>query len=162
MNDKLAKAFNDQIQMEFHSAYLYLSMANYFEPLVFKGMAKWMRTQFHEEQEHAAKFMAFLHDRGTRVELQAIPAPQLDWSGPLDVFEQSHEHEQKVTASIHRLVEMALSEKDYASNAFLQWFVSEQVEEEATVAEIVDKLRKVGDNVAAQCMIDAQLGSRGA
>jgi ferritin len=162
MNGKIEQAFNDQINAEYFSAYLYLSMANHFANVNLEGMSHWMRLQWGEEQQHALKFVDFVHDRGGTVKLTAIEGPDTEWDSPLAVFEQVLEHEQKVTGLINDLVDLAVAESDHAANAFLQWFVSEQVEEEATAQGIVDKLKIISDSGAALLMLDAQLGARAA
>jgi ferritin len=138
---KIQNAFNKQINAETYSSYMYWSMSAYFESLNLRGFANWMRAQAQEEMLHAAKFYDFVVDRGGRVLLSAIEAPPTEWSSPQAAFEAVLEHEQKVTGLIHGLVELAAEEKDHASGGFLQWFVNEQVEEEANAAEIVQKLR---------------------
>jgi ferritin len=153
-------ALNDQINAELFSSYLYLSMAAHFESKSLPGMANWMRIQAQEELTHAMKFYDFINDRGGRVILAAVEAPQTEWDGPLSVFEGALEHERKVTGLIHDLVELAVGEKDRATEAFLQWFVNEQVEEEATAETIVDQLKLIGDNGVALFMLDGQLGQR--
>lgn len=159
-NPKIQNAFNRQLNAELFSAYLYLSMSAYLEPQNLKGIARWMRIQAQEELLHAMKFFTFINERGGKVILAQIEAPRTEWSGPLDAFEDTCRHEAKVTGLINDLVDLSLSEKDHAANAFLQWFVTEQVEEEATAQEIRDKLRLVGDNPVAWYMIDQELGQR--
>lgn len=160
MDRKIQDAFNEQLNAELYAAYLYLSMSAYFESQNFKGIAHWMRTQAQEELLHAMKFFDFLNERGARVLLAKVKEPKTEWSSPLDAFEDTCEHESKVTSLIHGLVELSLSEKDHAANTFLQWFVTEQVEEEATAQEIRDKLKFVKDNAVALFMIDQELGQR--
>ena len=160
MDQKIQDAFNGQLNAELYSSYLYLSMAAYFESQGLKGMANWMRIQAQEENLHAMKFFDFINERGSRVSLTQINAPKTEWSSPLDVFEDTCTHESKVTGMINELVDLALSDKDHAANAFLQWFVTEQVEEEATAQEIRDKLKLVSDNPVAVFMMDRELGQR--
>ena len=160
MKSKIEGAFNEQFNAEFFSSYLYLSMAAYFESQNLKGMAQWMRMQVQEENLHAMKFFDFINERGGKVTLTRIEAPKTEWSSPLQVFEETCAHESKVTGLINDLVDLAISERDHAANAFLQWFVTEQVEEEATVQEIRDKLKLVSDNPVAMFMIDQELGQR--
>ncbi|UCE58714.1 MAG: ferritin, partial [Phycisphaerales bacterium] len=140
LNSRIESAFNEQLNAELFASYLYLSMAAYFESQNLKGMASWMRMQSIEEHFHAMKFFDFLNECGDRVRLTKITGPQKEWESPLAVFEEACEHESKVTGLIHNLVDLSLAEKDHAANAFLQWFVTEQVEEEASVQEIRDKL----------------------
>lgn len=155
-------AMNAQITHEMHSAYLYLSMSAYFESMELPGFASWMRVQFHEEQEHALKFFDFLHDRGGKVELQAIPAVQVNFTSPQQVFELTLEHEQKVTSLIHSLYKLAVAEDDAASQIFLLWFVSEQVEEEKNATHILEVLKKIGASAGGLYQLDHQVGKRGA
>lgn len=156
----MEKAINDQIQKELYSAYVYLSMAAYFETNNLTGAASWMRLQHQEEQVHAMKFFDFINDRGGRVVLQAIQQPPTDFASPLAVFEAALAHEQKVSKSIHDLYALAVKENDYPTQAMLQWFINEQVEEEKNASAIVAQLRMIGDSPAALFMIDQQLGAR--
>jgi ferritin len=155
-------ALNEQINKEFFSSYLYLSMAAYFEDKNLTGFAHWMRLQADEEREHAMKFYNFILDRGGRVQLRAIDAPATEWKSNLEVVEQVAEHEGKVTASIHDLYELARQEKDYPAQVMLQWFISEQVEEEKNAAELVAKLRLIEERGTAVLMLDHRLSKRGA
>jgi ferritin len=157
----LQDAINDQINKELYSSYLYLSMAAYFECHNLLGFAKWMQVQEGEERGHAMKLYQFLVDRGGRVLLKAIAAPELDWKTSLEVFKQVAEHEAKVTASINSLYEVALEEKDYAAQMALQWFITEQVEEEKNAAEIVQQLELIDARGTAVLMLDHRLGKRG-
>jgi ferritin len=152
---------NDQIKNELYSAYLYLSMSAYFEGANLPGCAHWMRVQSQEEVSHAMKFFEFVFDRGGRVMLQAIDQPPVDFKSPLDIFQQSLQHEQKVTAMINHIYEVAVKENDYATQTFVQWFITEQVEEEKNATQIVDQLKAVGDQPAALFMLDGHLGKRG-
>jgi len=161
LSTKLQDAMNEQINKELYSAYLYLGMSAYFEANNLPGMAKWMRTQFGEEQEHALKFFDFIVDRGGRVELKAIDQPETEFKSPLAVWEATLEHERKVTGLIHSLYEVALAEKDYAAQVMLHWFIDEQVEEEKNVTGIVDTLKMIGEKGQALVMLDRQLGERG-
>jgi len=158
----MLSTFNDQINAELFSSYLYLSMSTWLESEGLKGSAHWMRMQAQEEMTHVMKFVDFVHERDGRVLLTAIQSPETTWKSPLEAFEQVCRHEAEVTASINKLVDQSLSESDHAANAFLQWFVTEQVEEEATAREIRDKLRLAGDNGAVLYMIDQELGARSA
>jgi ferritin len=153
-------AMNEQVNKEFFSSYLYLSMAAYFENKNLTGFAHWMRLQADEEREHAMKFYNFIIDAGGRVELKQIDAPETDWKSNLQVAEQVAEHEAKVTASIHNLYEVALKEKDYAAQVMLQWFISEQVEEEKNAAELVAKLKLIEERGTAVLMLDHRLAKR--
>ncbi|RME88901.1 MAG: ferritin [Anaerolineae bacterium] len=160
LSKTLEKALNDQIQRELASAYLYLSMVAYFEEQNLPGFARWMRVQFHEEQFHAFKIFDFVLERGGTVTLQAIEAPPSDFQSPVDVFERTLAHEQKVTAYINDLYALAVKENDYASQVFLQWFIDEQVEEEKNAADILANLRMIEGSPQALFMLDRELGTR--
>ena len=160
LKPKVQDALNSQLNAETFSSYLYLSMAAWFESKNFSGMANWMRIQAQEEMTHAMKFYNFINDRDGRILLAAIAQPRTDWNSPLDAFEDALQHERKVTGLINGLVKLSLEESDYAANAFLQWFVNEQVEEEANAVSIIEKLRLVGDNGVALFMLDNELGTR--
>jgi ferritin len=153
-------AMNEQINKELFSAYLYLSMAAYFEDKNLSGFANWMRVQAEEERQHAMKFFDFIQERGGRVLLKGIDAPKTDWSSSLEVAQEVAEHEAKVTASINSLYELALQEKDYPGQVMLQWFISEQVEEEKHAGEIVAALKLIEDRGTAVLMLDHQLAKR--
>ena len=153
-------AMNEQIKNEFFSAYQYLSMAAYCESVNLPGFARWMRAQSQEETEHAMKFYDFILDRNGRVILQGIEEPVVEFGSPLDVFERALEHEKKVTAMINDLYGLALRENDYASQTFLQWFVTEQVEEEKNAGDVVETLRMIGDGREALFLLDRELGQR--
>mgnify|MGYP001066703062 CR=1 FL=1 len=155
-------AINEQVKDELYSAYLYLAMDAYFESMSLPGFAAWMRAQSQEEVAHAMKLFDFINERGGRVELQAIEQPPVDFDSPRDVFEATYEHEQKVTALIHDLYEVALEENDYAAQVMLHWFIDEQVEEEAGVSQILDTLERIGDSEQGLIMLDRELGQRGA
>jgi ferritin len=154
-------AINDQINKELYSSYLYLSMAAYFENRNLPGFAHWMHIQEGEEREHAMKFYEFMTDRGAQVLLAAIAAPDSDWKTPLDLFKQVAHHEAAVTASINALYELALKEKDYPAQVMLQWFITEQVEEEKNAGEIVQQLELIEARGTAVLMLDHRLGKRG-
>ncbi len=155
-------AINKQIRDELYSAYLYLSMAAYFEDTSLPGFASWMRMQSQEEVSHAMKLFDFVNERGGRVTLHAIDQPPLEFESPQAVFEATYEHEQKVTGLIHDLYELALEEKDYPAQVMLHWFIDEQVEEEDGVSAILDVLERVGDKGQGLLMLDRELGQRGA
>jgi ferritin len=154
-------AMNEQVNNEFYSAYQYLAMAAYCESVNLPGFAQWMRTQSQEETEHAMKFYDFILDRNGRVVLQAIEGPVIEFGSPLEVFEQALEQEQKVTAMINDLYGLAVKESDYASQAFLQWFVTEQVEEEKNAGDVAETLKMVGDKSEMLFLLDRELGQRG-
>lgn len=159
MDNEMIKALNTQVNKELYSAYLYLGMAAYFEDVNLKGFAAWMHLQAQEEVSHAMKIYNFILDRGDKVKLLAIDEPPQAWKSPLEIFQASYEHEQKVTRMIHDLVVLATKLNDYATQNFLQWFVAEQVEEEASVLEIVEKLKLSGD-ASGLLFLDAELGKR--
>lgn len=160
MSNKLAKAYNDQIALEFSSSHAYLQLAAYFADRSLSGFEAWMRGQAAEEREHALKFFDFVLDRGNGVELGAIDAPGAPPTSALKAFEIALSHEQRVTASIAALLELAQSEGDGASYPILQWFMTEQVEEESSVGEIVDQLRFADGNAAAVLMLDREYATR--
>lgn len=157
---KIEKALNDQINAEIHSFYVYLAMAAWLEHQDWTGMAKWMKSQAREEMSHAMKFFEYLNDRNGKVVLTAIAAPKVEWATALAVFEAALAHERMITGRIDALVELATAEKDHGTAAFLQWFVTEQVEEEATLEPVVGKLAMAGDNVAALMSMDRYLAMR--
>jgi ferritin len=160
LSSKLEKVLNDQINLELSSAYAYLGMAAYFETTPFTGFGKWMQLQSKEEQGHADRFFKYIVERGGKVTLGAISQPKCDYKSPLDVFKASLGHEQKVSASICAIYELAAAEKDYATLSFLKWFLDEQVEEERNVTDILAKLELVGDNRSALYQVDQQAGRR--
>lgn len=160
MNKKLCKAINDQIKNEFYSAYLYLSMAAYFESINLGGFAHWMRKQAKEEQGHAMKIFDFLRDRGVVVILQAIPEPPNSFSSPKQVFEETLKHEQKVTELIDKLYALSNQGGDNASAVFLQWFITEQVEEEKNATTILEQLKIIKPDSPALFMLDRALAQR--
>lgn len=160
LKKKMLKALNDQINAEMFSSYLYLSMESYFQSISLTGFAAWMRAQVQEEMMHAMKFYDFVNERGGKVTLEAIAKPDSTWASPLAAFEAIQKHEEHVTSLINDLVDLAIGEKDHASNNFLQWFVAEQVEEEASVGEVVEKLKLIQDNPSGLFMMDAELGKR--
>jgi len=160
LNDKMQSALNTHINAEIYSAYLYYAMSAHFETRNLKGMAHWMRVQAQEELVHMQKFFAYINDRDGKVELGKVGAPPSEWRSPVAVFQDVYTHECKVSGLINRLVDMAQSEGDRATYSFLQWFVSEQVEEEATAKEIVGQLTLVGEQGHALFMMDRELGQR--
>ncbi|OHB65371.1 MAG: ferritin [Planctomycetes bacterium RBG_13_62_9] len=160
LSKKMEKALNDQINAELYSAYIYLSMAAWFESQNLSGFAAWMRVQTEEEKTHGLKIFDFVNECRGRVVLQAIEKPAEEWKSPLAAFEAAFEHEQYVTGRINDLVNLAAEEKDHATANFLQWFVKEQVEEEASADRIVQMLRMANNAPGALLMIDHQLGKR--
>lgn len=156
MQQSLFKQLND----EFSSAYLYLAMSAYCNHIDFNGAANWLKQQYEEEQMHATRIYNYLIDQGANVVLQAIPQPPNEFGTILEVFQASLSHEQKMTERLNNISDQALKEKDHATYNLLQWFVNEQVEEEATVSEIISKLKLVKDDGYGLLMIDNELGSR--
>jgi len=160
ISDKMVKTINDQIQFEFESGYLYLSMAAWFETQNLFGMAKWMYAQAGEEQEHAMKFFKYLNDVGASVKLEAIGKPETEFKSALEVFEKSLAHEKVVTVLIEKIYALAEEENDYPSQFMLQWFINEQVEEEDNVGTAIEML-KMSDGKAWQLlMLDGKFGER--
>ncbi|GAT62177.1 ferritin [Paludibacter jiangxiensis] len=156
----LEKEINDQINYEFWSAQLYLSMSAHFSDLGLPGFAHWMYIQYQEETTHAIKFFNYVIERGGKAEVQPIKAVPTNWDSVLGVFEETMEHEQKVTARINHLADTAVAEKDHATQSMLRWFIDEQVEEEANVKAIVDTLKLVKDNGYAIYSLDKELAAR--
>lgn len=160
LSKKMEAALNAQINAELYSSYLYLSMSSFFESLSLEGFAHWMDSQAKEEQMHSMKLFAHVIDRGGRVKLAAIDAPPAEWKSPLDVFQFTLKHENHVTSLINKLVDQAIKESDHATNAFLQWYVDEQVEEEKNADTIVQKLKLIGGDTSALFMLDKELAAR--
>lgn len=161
LSSALHKAINEQINKELFSAYLYLAMSAHFDEVNLPGFATWMKMQAEEEQEHGMKFYAYLLERGAKVELAAIANPVIEGKTNLEIFKQVQAHEAAVTASINALYELALKEKDYPTQIMLQWFITEQVEEEKNAADIIAQLEMIQDKGTAVLMLDHQLGHRG-
>lgn len=157
---KIEEAFGEQIKHELESAYIYLSMAAYFDAEGFAGMGTWMRAQVQEEQTHAMRFYKHIVERGGHVKLHPLAMPPQDWKSPLTAFEAAYEHEQFITAKIDGLVKLAQAEGDHGSATMLQWFVDEQVEEEANASKVVQDLKLVGNDGRGILMIDRELGTR--
>ncbi len=160
LNKKVEKAINDQLNAELHSAYIYYSMSAYFEDKSLKGFGSWMRVQAQEELFHVAKFYQYIIDRGGRVLLQSIDAVETDWESPIAVFENAYRHECYISDRINKLVALAREENDTPTENFLQWFVEEQVEEEATADEKVQELKLIGGEGHGLFMIDREAGQR--
>lgn len=160
MNKKVSESINSQINKEFYSAYLYLSMSQYFESENMPGMANWMYQQFKEEQFHAQKLINYMNSRGTRVELEMLQKPKIFWNNCSEVFEDSKEHEESVTASINALTALAMQEQDFATVNFLQWYVNEQIEEEENITNILSQIKLIGDNGYGLLMLDKELSVR--
>jgi len=157
---KIEDAFNKQINEEIFSFYLYLSMAAWFDSVNLKGFAHWMTAQAQEEMFHAMKFYNHIQERGGTVALAAIAEPKKEWTSALNVYEESLEHEKHITACIHDLVELAMAEKDHGAMSMLQWFVDEQVEEEDSFTEVVERLKMIGDHGPSLLMQDKEMGQR--
>jgi len=160
LSKTMEKAINKQIQAEYYSSYMYLAMAAYCDSVNMPGYAHWLREQAEEELEHALKFYDYIVERGGRVILEAIQQPPIEYDSLLAVAEETYAHEQKVTSLIHALYEVALAEKDYASQNFLQWYIKEQIEEEDHARTIVDQFKMIGDHPNGLFMLDRQLGAR--
>lgn len=160
LSKKMEKALNGQINAELYSSYLYLSMAGYFQSLNLRGFVNWMKCQALEELYHAMRFYDFVHERGGRATMAAIEKPAGQWPTPLAAFQNVYQHEMKVTGLINELVNLAIAEKDHATNNFLQWYVSEQVEEEANADAVVQKLKLARGEGQALFMIDQELMTR--
>jgi len=160
INKTMQDAMNEQINKELFSSYLYLSMAAHFEDKNLPGFANWMRIQADEEREHAMKFYDHILERGGRVELKAIEAPKAEWGSTLEVVKEVAAHEAKVTASIYALYEVALAEKDYPAQVMLHWFITDQVEEESSAAEIVATMKMIEARETAVLHLDHQLSKR--
>lgn len=160
LSETMNQALNDQVKWEMYSGYLYLSMSAYFAERGMGGFAQWMRVQAQEELFHAMKFYDFINERGGRVLLQPIEAPRHAWKNVLEVFEETLSHERHVTERINNLANLAQDERDHATGIFLQWFVTEQVEEEDSVNTVLGKLRMINGEGQGMLMLDAELGAR--
>ncbi len=160
LNKNVEKAINEQINKEYFSAYLYLSMAAYCEDQNLTGFANWMKVQFEEEQFHAMKFFNYVNERGGRVILKSLEDPKTDWKNLIEVFEDTLHHEEFITKSINDLMDIAIKEKDHASVSFLNWYVDEQVEEEANVSKILGTLKLIKGEGNGLLMLDKELSVR--
>lgn len=160
INEKMQQALTEQLNAELYSSYLYLSMSAYFHSIELSGFANWMRVQAQEELMHAMKIYDYVHERGGKVTLRQIDSPPVEWDSPIAAFEHVYEHEQKVTGLINGLVDLAIEEKEHASNNFLQWFVSEQVEEEASANAVLQKIKLMGEAGNGLFMLDQELAQR--
>ena len=161
LSKPMLKALNDQVNDELYSSYLYLSMSAHFQASNLPGFAHWMMLQSKEEYEHAMKIFNYIHGRSGRTTLNAIAKPPAEFKRPLDVMKQVLEHEKTVSGMINSLYELATKEKDYPTQVMLQWFITEQVEEEKTAGDIIEQLKMIGDAGAGLMMLDRQLGGRG-
>ncbi|MBN1783198.1 ferritin [bacterium] len=160
LSKKMTDALNEQVNREMYSAYLYMAMSAHSESKGLKGFANWFMVQYHEEMSHAMKIYHYIHEQGAEVSLKAIAEPSSDFKSVLDMFEKTLAHEQFITKSINDLVDLAMAEKDHATTIFLQWYVTEQIEEEANDHEIIDKLKMIGDSPHGLFMVDSHLASR--
>jgi ferritin len=160
LSEKMIDALNEQINKEMYSAYLYLAISSYAEFKGLRGFSNWYRVQYQEEMEHAMRIYDYVQEQGAQVKLKAIEQPSSDFGTPLQILEKTLEHEQYVTQLINNLVDLAIQEKDHASQIFLQWFVTEQIEEESNVNEILDKLKLAGEEGRGLFMIDKDLAAR--
>ena len=162
ISEKMQSELNEQVNKEFYSAYLYLAMAAYCTQIGLPGFAHWMRLQYEEENMHVTKMYDYILDQGGEIHLKQIEEPAKEFGTPLEIFEQTLEHEQFITLSINNLMGLAIEERDYATQTFLQWYVTEQVEEEANVNDILNPLRMVGEDKGGLMMIDQNLSNRAA
>lgn len=160
MNEKIFKALNDQIKHEFYSSYLYLSIASYFENIPLEGFSKWFRKQAEEEHEHGMKIYQYILDRNLHVDLQGIEKPTGQFNSIEEVFELALKHEKKVTHWIHQIYDLAIAEKDHATHIFLQWFISEQVEEEKNAQDNLDQIKLIGDDKGALLVLDQNFAKK--
>ena len=160
ISERMQNALMDQVNAEMYSSYLYLSMASDLDSKGLGGFALWMKTQAQEELYHGMKLYDFVIERGGRAILKPIEGPQTEWTSPLAIFEGAYAHELKVTGLINDLMNMAIEEKDHATTNFLQWFVKEQVEEEASADKVVQKLKLIGDGGNGLFMLDKEMGAR--
>ncbi len=160
IDSKILKILNEQIKHEFDSAHLYLSMSAYLEGGSFPGMASWMRLQAQEEHLHAMKFFTYIHDRGGKVILEGIDKPKASWKSTLDIFTDTYKHEQKVTNLVNNIADIADKMRDRATLSFIQWYIDEQVEEEANASLIVEKLKMINGDVGGLMILDKELGTR--
>jgi ferritin len=160
MSETVAEALNEHLNAELYSAYLYLSMAAYFESEDLEGFAQWMKVQAREEMDHVVRMYGYINERDARVLLRSVAAPPNDWQSPLVAFEETLRHEREISERIHKLVELSQRENDHATNSFLQWFVSEQVEEEASVKKALQSVRLVEGAPGGLFLVDQTLGAR--
>ena len=160
IKEKILKILNNQINEELYSSYLYLSMSNYFSSINLDGFARWMRIQSQEEYAHGMKIYDYILQRDGKATLTNIETPKAVWKSPLEVFQETLKHEQHISACINDIVNLAIQEKDHATTQFFQWFIGEQVEEEATATNIVEKMKMIGDNKNGIFMLDRELGQR--
>jgi ferritin len=160
ISQTIQDAMNEQIKHELHSAYVYLSMAAYFESQNLPGFANWMQVQSREEVNHAMKFYTFINDRGGRVQLQTIGQPPIEFSSAEDVFKQALAHEEHISDTIHKLYDLALKETDYPAQVMLHWFIEEQVEEEQNVGQVLEMVKMAEGRPWSLLILDNQIGKR--
>jgi len=160
LKKSVQNALNDQINAELYSSYLYLSMSAYCQTKDLAGTASWFRVQAQEELLHAGKFFDYVHDRDGRVHLYQLAGPPTEWKSALEAFQDALAHEQKITARFSKLVDLASKEGDHTTVTFLQWFVNEQIEEEATARQVIGQLRLIGDSGSGLYLLDKELGTR--
>ncbi len=160
LSKTMLNALNKQINKEIYSAYLYMSMSAYSQFIGLKGFANWFMVQYNEEMEHAMKIYTYVNDQGEKVKLMAIDEPPVEFESPMDMFEKTLDHEKFITKSINELVDLATEEKDHATKIFLQWFVTEQIEEEGNDNDIINQLKLIGENGNGLLMLDRELGGR--
>ena len=160
LSKKMENALNEQINKEIYSAYLYMSMSAHSTSIGLPGLANWFMVQYNEEMEHAMKIYDYVNDQGGKIKLMAIDQPPSEFKGPMDMFQKTLKHEQFVTKSINDLVDLSIKEKDHATQIFLQWFVTEQIEEEGNDNDVLAKLKLAGDKGNGLFMIDKELGAR--
>ncbi len=160
LKDNVLDKLNDQFNCEVFSAYLYFSMAGYFESINLKGFANWMEIQAQEEITHAHRIYKYIIDRGSRPKMAAVDAPRQDWGSPLEAMQEAYDHECQISAQINESVSLVLKENDHSTNTMLQWFVNEQVEEEAIADDIVQKLKLIADNSTGLFLLDTELNKR--
>jgi ferritin len=160
LSEKMTNELNEQVNREMYSAYLYMAMSSYSDSIGLKGFANWFMVQFHEEMFHAMKIYEYIQRQGEQPVLKAIDTPPSRFETALDMFEKTLEHEQFVTKSINNLMDLAIEEKDHATRIFLQWYVTEQVEEEENDNDIISQLKLIGDNPQGLMMLDRELGQR--
>lgn len=162
LKKEITDALNEQINKEIYSAFLYMSMSAYTNDLVLKGFANWFMVQYHEEMYHAMKMYEYIQSQGESVVLKTVDAPPTTFDSPLDAFEKTLAHEQVVTQSINDLMDLAIQHRDHATKIFLEWYVTEQVEEEDTAGDMIAQLQMIGDDPHALLMMDRELAGRAA
>ena len=160
LKDNVLNKLNEQLNYELASAYVYFAMAGYLESINLKGFSNWMKVQAQEEIAHTARIFNYINDKSARVHMTALDAPKNDWSSPLEALEDAYAHECMISEKINDCVTLAIQESDHSTNTFLQWFVAEQVEEEAAADDIVQKLKLIGDNSSGLYLLDTELMNR--